>query len=187
MSRLFLRGAGYFLSVGFDSLGELGMGAIGEVLVELELELVPVPLVVLLLVPVSAFGASAGAGVGAGAATGGVGAGAGGGVTTFSSFLQAMRPTARMAARRSERFIFFPLGSHTVDPNIERSVYGQGCDGLSDRHTYFSSSGVVCVMRCSSGHNPVTPPVAAGREISHNSTKRSSNCCAPSSSFMPRA
>ena len=101
------------MSVGFDSLGELGMGAIGEVLVELELELVPVPLVVLLLVPVSAFGASAGAGVGAGAATGGVGAGAGGGVTTFSSFLQAMRPTARMAARRSERFIFFPLGGVT--------------------------------------------------------------------------
>ena len=96
------------------------VGAIGEVL-ELELD-VPVPVVVELVVPVpvvlvpvvvSAFGASAGAGVGAGAgaATGGVGAGAGGGVTTFSSFLQAMRPTARMAARRSERFIFFPLGT----------------------------------------------------------------------------
>jgi hypothetical protein len=114
MSRLFCLAQAYFLSV-FDSLGELGVGAIGEVLVELELELepgvLPMPLVVLLLlVPVSAFGASAGAGVGAGAATGGVGAGAGGGVTTFSSFLQAMRPTARMAATRSERFIFFPLG-----------------------------------------------------------------------------
>ncbi|HUP93966.1 MAG TPA: hypothetical protein VM164_03590 [Burkholderiales bacterium] len=120
MSRLFgVAPPSYFLSV-FDSLGELGIGvvgAIGEVLLELDapvpvvLELVvPVP-VVLVPVVVSALGASAGAGVGVGAATGGVGAGAGGGVTTFSSFLQAMRPTARMAARRSERFIFFPLGT----------------------------------------------------------------------------
>ena len=121
MSRLFVVRANYFFSVGFDSLTELGIGVVGAIGEVLELELdVPVPVVVELVVPVpvvlvpvvvSAFGASAGAGVGVGAATGGVGAGAGGGVTTFSSFLQAMRPTARMAARRSERFIFFPLGT----------------------------------------------------------------------------
>ena len=39
---------------------------------------------------------------------------AGGGVTIFSSFLlQAVRPTASMAAMRSERFMFFPLGDIT--------------------------------------------------------------------------
>jgi hypothetical protein len=36
---------------------------------------------------------------------------AGGGVTTlFSSFLQAVRPTATSAAMRSERVMIFPLG-----------------------------------------------------------------------------
>jgi hypothetical protein len=45
---------------------------------------------------------------------GAAGAVAGGGVTTFSSFLlQAVRPTASMAAMRSERFMFFPLGDIT--------------------------------------------------------------------------
>jgi hypothetical protein len=102
-SRLFCRVQPYFLSAGFDSLGELGVGAIGDVLVALELVL-PVGDVVLVVFVASA-GAGAGVGAGAGAATGGVGAG--GGVTIFSSFLQATRATASMAARRSERFIFF--------------------------------------------------------------------------------
>lgn len=96
----------YFLSAGFDSLGEAGIGAVFVAELELLELLDPIVFVVLVVFVVSA-GAGAGVGVGAGAATGGVGAG--GGVTTFSSFLQAIRPTARMAARRSERFIIFPL------------------------------------------------------------------------------
>jgi hypothetical protein len=60
--------------------------------------------------PASAFGASAGAGLGvAGAEVLGAGAG-GGGVTVVSSFLlQAVRPIAKQAIRRSERFMVFPL------------------------------------------------------------------------------
>ena len=52
-----------------------------------------------------------------------LGEGAGAGVVTFSSFLQAVRPIASMATRRSERFIFFPLGGHhTGLGTYERSV-----------------------------------------------------------------
>lgn len=54
------------------------------------------------------------AGVGEGAVVvdgaGALGAGAGAGAVTVSSFLQAIKPTATMAARTSERFMFFPLG-----------------------------------------------------------------------------
>ena len=50
-------------------------------------------------------GAGAGVGVGVGSTAGALGAG-GGVVTVVSSFLQAVRPTARRAAIRSERFMF---------------------------------------------------------------------------------
>ena len=71
------------------------------------------------LLPVLPLALSApGAGVGAvvdGAGAGAVGAGAGAGATTFSSFLQAVRPIASNAAMRSERFMIFPLGDHHTD------------------------------------------------------------------------
>jgi hypothetical protein len=51
---------------------------------------------------------AAGEGVGVGAATGALGAG-GGVVTVFSSFLQAVRPTANRAAMRMERVICISL------------------------------------------------------------------------------
>jgi hypothetical protein len=75
---------------------------IGAVELELEEEVLPVPGAVL---------SAPGAGVGVGAVVeGAAGAVAGGGVTTLSSFLlQAVRPTATMAAIRSERFMFFPF------------------------------------------------------------------------------
>ena len=78
-------------------------------LLELELELEPaLPPVA----PVPDVVVSPGAGVGEGAVVdgdGAVGAGDGGGVTTFSSFLlQAVSPSARSAAMRSERFMFIP-------------------------------------------------------------------------------
>ena len=60
----------------------------------------------------SAFGASGvGEGDGVGDAVGAVGAGAGAGATTFSSFLQAVRPIARIAATMSERVIIFSFGN----------------------------------------------------------------------------
>lgn len=66
--------------------------------------------VVLLLDELDASGAvagaaGAGAGVGVGSTAGALGAG-GGVVTVVSSFLQAVRPTARSAAMRSERVMF---------------------------------------------------------------------------------
>ena len=62
--------------------------------------------VVLLLDELDAPGAAgAGAGVGVGSTAGALGAG-GGVVTVVSSFLQAVRPTARRAAIRSERVMF---------------------------------------------------------------------------------
>jgi hypothetical protein len=102
------RGA-YFFSSGFDSLGEAGdEGVVPIGLVdELELDEAEPGVVLVLSAPV--------AGEGDGAVVdGAAGAVAGGGVTTFSSFLlQAVRPTASMAAMRSERFMFFPLGDIT--------------------------------------------------------------------------
>jgi hypothetical protein len=107
-----LKRRAYFFSSGFDSLGEVGDEGVVPIGLVLELELdevLPVaPGVVLVLsAPV--------AGEGDGAVVeGALGAVAGGGVTTFSSFLlQAVRPTASMAAMRSERFMFFPLGDIT--------------------------------------------------------------------------
>ena len=102
--------------MGFDSLGDEGIG----VVVELELELdEPIPLV-LEPAPVPGVDVSApGAGVGIGAVVV-EGEDAGGGVTIFSSFLlQAVRLIATRATARSERFIFFPLGraSHGLDGN----------------------------------------------------------------------
>jgi hypothetical protein len=96
----------------------------GELLLELappvlELDAVPLPDMPLLVDPVPGVLVSApgaGDGVGAvadGAGVGALGAGAGAGVTTLSSFLQAVRPIARMAAKRSERFMFIPLGDIT--------------------------------------------------------------------------
>ena len=100
------RKAYFFISSGFDSLGEAGVTTEGEVEelaappAELE-EAAPVPGVVLASAP--------GAGEGVGAVVDGAGAlGAGGGTTTLaSSFLQAVRPTATRAAMMSERFMLF--------------------------------------------------------------------------------
>ena len=79
----------------------------GELVLELELvEPVPPGVVVEPALdgePASDFGGS-GVVDGVGAGVGAVGAGAGG-ATVFSSFLQAVRPIAKMAAMRSERFI----------------------------------------------------------------------------------
>ena len=107
LSRLFSPSgrAYFFISSGFDSLGEAGV--LGEDIAPLELDDE--------LLPVSGAGVE---GVGAvvdgdGAGAGAVGAGAG--VTTFSSFLQAVRPIASNAAMRSERFMSFPLGDHHTD------------------------------------------------------------------------
>jgi hypothetical protein len=108
-----LKPRAYFFSSGFDSLGDEGVVPIGLV-DELELDEAAPPVapvapgvVVVLSAPV--------AGEGDGAVVdGAAGAVAGGGVTTFSSFLlQAVRPTASMAAMRSERFMVFPLGDIT--------------------------------------------------------------------------
>ena len=93
------RDRAYFFSSGFDSLedeGVLGVdaesaGAVVELLLE-ELD-------------ASGAAAGAGAGVGVGSTAGALGAG-GGVVTVVSSFLQAVRPTARSAAMRSERVMF---------------------------------------------------------------------------------
>jgi hypothetical protein len=105
-------------------LGEAGVVGDGELLLELappvlELDAAPLPDMPLLVDPVPGVLVSApgaGDGVGAvadGAGAGALGAGAGAGVTTLSSLLQAVRPTARMATRRSERFMFIPLGDIT--------------------------------------------------------------------------
>jgi hypothetical protein len=120
----------YFFSSGFDSLGEEGIGVDGEVLLELapplpELEAPPLDMPPLLVDP-DALESAPGAGVGVGVVDddeeeGALGAGAG--VTTFSSFLQAVKPSARRAAKRSERFMFFPLGDVTrVRKMRKRSV-----------------------------------------------------------------
>ena len=64
-----------------------------------------------------------------GAGAGALDDGAGGGVTTVSSFLQAARPTAMQAARRrSERFMFFPLGTTggKVESNGDRVRVARG-------------------------------------------------------------
>ncbi len=102
-----------------DSLGELGIGGLVPIGLELELDVLPEPDIPLPDVPVPEVDVSApGAGVGVGAVVDGAGAagaeGAGGGTTTFSSFLlQAVKPIARAAAMRSERFMIFPLiGRH---------------------------------------------------------------------------
>ena len=94
------RDGAYFFSSGFDSLEDEGMlgvdaesaGAVVELLLLEELD-------------ASGAVAGAGAGVGVGSTAGALGAG-GGVVTVVSSFLQAVRPTARRAAIRSERFMF---------------------------------------------------------------------------------
>jgi hypothetical protein len=98
-----------------DSLGELGIGGVVPIGLELELDVLPEPDIPLPDAPVPEVDVSApGAGVGVGAVVEGAGAagaeGAGGGTTTFSSFLlQAVKPIARAAAMRSERFMIFPL------------------------------------------------------------------------------
>ena len=110
----------YFFSSGFDSLGEVGDGVVvvldeaappaGAVL------LAPVPVVLLELLDASAPGAGDGVGevVVVVVLLLVLGDEAGGVVTVFSSFLlQASRPTARAAAIRSERFMFFPLENIT--------------------------------------------------------------------------
>ena len=105
----------YFLSSGFDSLGEAGYGDEDDVEDGVEddelaappavLDAAPVPPGVVVVLLASA----PGAGEGVGAVV--VGAlGAGGGVTTLaSSFLQAVRPTATRAAMISERVMFSSL------------------------------------------------------------------------------
>ncbi len=101
-----------------DSLGEVGIGVVVPIglVLELELDELPEPDIPLPEVPVPEVDVSApGAGVGVGAVVEGAGTtgaeGAGGGTTTFSSFLlQAVKPIARAAAMRSERFMIFPLG-----------------------------------------------------------------------------
>jgi len=113
----------YFFSSGFDSLGEAGVVGDGVLLLELAppvLELdAPVPDMPLLVEPVPGVLVSApeaGDGVGAvadGAGVAALGAGAGVGVTTLSSFLQAVRPITSMAATRSERFMFISFRSIT--------------------------------------------------------------------------
>ena len=108
----------YFFSSGFDSLGELGV--VGDAAGVLELDEAAPPAVVLLApVPVVELLEASAPGAGVGVVVVAVlelddGVEAGGGVVTvFSSFLlQAARPTASMAAIRSERFMFFPLGEH---------------------------------------------------------------------------
>lgn len=139
MSRLFYDARkAYFFSSGFDSLGEAGKVEVvvdgelpmppGEVVVDGELPMPPAELEEAAPVPpgvvvASAFGASAGAGVGVaigGGVVGAVDAGGGGGVTTFSSFLQAVRPTATSAAIRSERFMCFPLGEGRAFNRIKK-------------------------------------------------------------------
>ena len=97
-----MRRGAYFFSSGFDSLdddGVLGvdMESAGAVVVELLLDELDASGAVA--------GAGAGVGVGVGSTAGALGAG-GGVVTVVSSFLQAVRPTARRAAIRSERFMF---------------------------------------------------------------------------------
>jgi hypothetical protein len=84
---------------------------------ELELELEPLDMPLLVEPVPDVVESEPGAGVGVGAVEddeddGALGEGAGAGVTTFSSFLQAVRPIARIAASRSERFMIFPLGEH---------------------------------------------------------------------------
>ena len=185
MSRLFAWCGDYFFSSGLDSLTELAMQAWSVPSARCsQLELVvPVPVV---LVVESALGASAGAGVGVGAATGAVGAGAGGGVTTFSSFLQAMRPTARMAARRSERFIFFPLEyvtrfnqmNNRWMPALQAYPIVIPFYQLPARAAYCSGPG---------GHNPVTLPAATGAKPPTTRQNARAAAVAPSSSFRPRA
>ena len=91
----------YFFSSGLDSLGEEGVVTVPDGLDELA---APVPPGGVL----ASAAPGAGVGAGAGAATGALGAG-GGVVTVFSSFLQAVRPTATRAAIRSERVIFLVL------------------------------------------------------------------------------
>ena len=74
-----------------------------------------------------AAGEGVGVGAGVGAAIGALGAG-GGVVTVFSSFLQAVRPTANRAAIRMERVIlYFPLGGG------ELSFMAKKRSGLSHR------------------------------------------------------
>jgi len=135
------------VSSGFDSLGEAGVVTEGELLLELEppmaelplvLELEDAPLDIPLVLPVEPVVdellSAPGAGVGVGAEVVGAGvdgAGAGGGVTTLSSFLQAVRPTATMAAMRSERFMFFPL--ENIITRIGRKTNGRAhcCERLT--------------------------------------------------------
>jgi hypothetical protein len=106
-----------------DSLGEAGVDPIGVLGLELEelpmpeLELEPLDMPLLVEPVPDVVESEPGAGVGVGAVEddeddGALGEGAGAGVTTFSSFLQAVRPIARIAASRSERFMIFPLGEH---------------------------------------------------------------------------
>ncbi|MGZ5230355.1 MAG: hypothetical protein ACXWC3_09990 [Burkholderiales bacterium] len=137
-----------------DSLGEAGVDPIGVLGLELEelpmpeLELAAPPLDMPLLVePVpEVVESEPGAGAGVGAVVdddeddGALGEGAGAGVTTFSSFLQAVRPIARSAASRSERFMIFPLGEHHT--GLTRRTVGRKprCRSLPNRHEHFTSS-----------------------------------------------
>jgi hypothetical protein len=92
------------MSSGLVSFGCAGIGVVGEVELDAEpLPDIPVPAAPLEGEVTSDFGDSA---IGAGA--GEVVVGAGGG-TVFSSFLQALRPTATRATKRSERFMGFPF------------------------------------------------------------------------------
>jgi hypothetical protein len=169
------RRAYFFISSGFDSLGEAGPGIEG-VAEELAappaaLEAAPVPPGV-----VVASAPGAGVGVGAGAATGALGAG--GGVTTLaSSFLQAVRPTATRAAMMSERFMFFSF-------RRRGDIYGLGLhDQGTPRNRPAVSTEYPVVMnilaalgrRClpdaygAHPHSPSTVVAAAGFETSHSS------------------
>jgi hypothetical protein len=122
LSRCMRPTAIYFFSLGLDSLGDAGIGGVVPIGLELELEVLPEALPEDIPeelpepdIPVPEVDVSApGAGVGVGAVVEGAGTtgaeGAGGGTTTFSSFLlQAVRPIARAAAMRNERFMIFPL------------------------------------------------------------------------------
>lgn len=171
----------FFISSGLVSVGEDGVGADGA--------------------PggaASGFGASGagvGAGGGGGVVAGALGAGAGGGAG-FSSFLpQAVRPTATRAAKRSERFILFSFRRSNVRLTEERTgrlkVRCLICSRLSVRHEHFTSS--LCdkltstLQERNGSYSPSTLAPTAGVEASQSSPKRSSNCCAPSSSLSPLA
>jgi hypothetical protein len=98
-------------------------------------------------------------------------------VTTFSSFLlQAVRPIARQATRRSERFMIYPLAQSS-------NVHGKRtpetrCHAVPPIAALFYQQSLKrwTSPAAAAGYRPSTLALNAGCDTSHNSSKRSSNC-----------